>query len=227
MLDDRLGLLAWRVDRGLKHQLQFLPVLRTDAVPSALPAGLVQQLVCLGDIELPRRVLRDEALRVVDEVSGCAAGAPVDMRLHRSAIDEQTECPAHSGIAEQRVLCLQTRAFAVDLGQRIGVVELDMLDIAARRDLDSASGAASGFQPEEALVLDLHVPCIVVFAGLDDRARRRDRIAAALHLDRVEMRPVRQVISGAALAFDQVAWLKVNKAIGAGAHGFEVGRCVA
>ena len=37
------------------------------------------------------------------------------------------------------------------------------------------------------LVLDLHVPGEVVLAGLQHGARRRDRVAAALHLDGVEV----------------------------------------
>ena len=44
LLDDLLGLLTRRVDRGLVQQLQLLAVLFPDAVSAGLPAGLIQQL---------------------------------------------------------------------------------------------------------------------------------------------------------------------------------------
>src|SRR5215471_21849254 len=110
------------------------------------------------------------------------------MSLYRGSVDKQREGLPNAPIAEQRVLCLDTRTLAVDLGPGIGVVELDVLDIAALHDLDPASGIAPSFQFEEDLVLDLHVPSIIVLAGLNHRACGRDGIAAALHLDRVEIR---------------------------------------
>src|SRR5215207_183607 len=60
------------------------------------------------------------------------------------------------------------------------------------------------------LILDLHVPGVVELAGLDDGARGRDRVAAALHLDGVEMRLVRLVIVGVDLAAHHVARLEVD-----------------
>ena len=78
-----------------------------------------------------------------------------------------------AGSLEQRMLGLDARALAVDLGPGIGAIELDMLDIAAGNDLDAALGAAACFQPHEDLVLDLQVPGVVVFAGLNHGARRR------------------------------------------------------
>ncbi len=59
LLDDRLGLLPRRVDRCLKHELQLLAVLGADAVRSFLPAGGLEDLVGLVDVELPLRVLRN------------------------------------------------------------------------------------------------------------------------------------------------------------------------
>ncbi len=90
------------------------------------------------------------------------------------------------------MLRLEARALAVDLGPGVGVVELQVLDAAAGRDDDAALAAL--LQPHEDLVLDLEIPGEVVLAGLQHRARRRYRIAAALHLDAVEMRPVRLVV---------------------------------
>ena len=87
-----------------------------------------------------------------------------------------------AGSRQRRMLGLEARALAVDLGPRIGGVELDVLDVAAGRDVDLALAAL--LQALKDLVLDLHVPGEVVFAGLQHRARRRHRVAAALHLDR-------------------------------------------
>jgi hypothetical protein len=89
------------------------------------------------------------------------------------------------------VLGLRARALAVDLVPGIRVVELDVLDVAGQGDVDSALAAL--LQALQDVVLDLHVPRVVVLAGLEDRARRRRRVAAALQLDRVEEGPVRDV----------------------------------
>src|SRR5215831_10429709 len=128
LLDDGLGFLARRVDRGLEYEPQLLAVLRADAVRAALPAGLVQPLVRLLDTEPPIRVLRNKALRTVDEISRRHSGAPVDMRLNSGPIDKQTQRMTDGGIAEQRMFRLRTRTLTVHLGPRIGVVDRDMLD---------------------------------------------------------------------------------------------------
>src|SRR4051794_10468300 len=65
LFDDRLSLLPRRVDRALEDELQLLAVLDADAIRAALPTGFVQHLVGLVDTELPFRVLRSEARRVV------------------------------------------------------------------------------------------------------------------------------------------------------------------
>ena len=51
----------------------------------------------------------------------------------RVAVDQQGERLAHRRIGQDRMLGLEARALAVDLGPRIGGVELDVLDAAARR----------------------------------------------------------------------------------------------
>ncbi len=58
LLDDRLRLLARLVDRGLIDELQLLAVLGTNAIGPLLPAGLLENVVRLVDIELDRIVLR-------------------------------------------------------------------------------------------------------------------------------------------------------------------------
>src|SRR5262252_1603191 len=128
LLHDGLCFLAWGVNRRLKDEFQLLSILSANAVRATLPAGLLQYLVRLLDIEFPLRVLRYKARRVVDEISGRDACASVDMLLYRSAIDEQLHRLTNDRIAEQRVFRLDARALAVDLGPRIRAVELDMLD---------------------------------------------------------------------------------------------------
>jgi hypothetical protein len=170
LLDNRLGFLARRVDRGLEYELQSLAVLRPDAVGTALPTGPLQHSVRLFNIELPFRVLRDKPPGGIDEISRGGRGAAINVRLHRGPIDEQSKRLADSGIAEQRMMRLRAGALAIDLRPGIGAVELNVFDPAAPQDVDAALGTAAVFQFEEDLVLDLHVPGIVVVAGLDHRA---------------------------------------------------------
>src|SRR6516165_6721426 len=102
----------------------------------------------------------------------------------------------------------RTGALAVDLGPRIGAVDFDVFDPATRHDVNAALGAAAAFESDENLVLDLHVPGVVVFAGLNYRARCRHGIAAALHLDRVEIRPVGEMVRRIALPLIKSPGLK-------------------
>ena len=123
------------------------------------------------------------------------------------------------------MLGLHRGALAVDLGVGVGEVERDEFDIAAHR-IDGLALAAL-LEAQQDLVLHLHVPGKVIFAGLDHRARRRDGIAAALHLDRVEVGTVGHVVVGIELAADQVARLELDEFVGAGADGLEVVRRLA
>ena len=116
---------------------------------------------------------------------------------------------------------LDARALAVDLAQRVGEVAEDVLDLAAPGDVDLP--LASLLHPLEHVVLDLHVPGEVVFAGLDDGAGGGDGIAPALHLQPIEEGPVRLVIAGKDLGPDDVAGLEVHDAVGPGADRLEVG----
>src|SRR5207249_11098351 len=109
-----------------------------------------------------------------------------------------------------------------DVFPRIGVVELDVLNIAARCDIGLAPAAL--FHALEVLVLDLQVPGEVVLAGLDDGAGGRVGVAAALHLDGVEVRAVGHVIGRVQLALDEVAGLEVGEPVGPGAHRLQAGR---
>src|SRR5262249_1440726 len=119
------------------------------------------------------------------------------------------------------------RALAIDLGPGIGAVDLQVLDGRARYNLDAASGVAAGFQSDKDLVLDLHIPRVVVFAGLDHGTRRRHAVTPPLHFDRVEIWPITDVIGGIALTFDQIAGFEVDEPIRTGPYRFEVSRCFA
>src|SRR4029078_8387277 len=99
---------------------------------------------------------------------------------------------AHGVVAQDRMVRSRARPLAVDLGPRIGIVYQDSLDPAARGG-DHAPRAAR-LEPAEDLVFDLEVPAEVVFAGLQHRARRRRRVAAALQLDTVEVRASRALV---------------------------------
>src|SRR5437867_1315969 len=116
---------------------------------------------------------------------------------------------------------LDARSLAVDLLQGIGEIEQDLLDAAAPGDVEPPLAAL--LHPPEHVVLHLHVPGEVVLAGLDHRARRGHGVAAALHLEPIEERPVRLVIAGEDLGADDVPGLEFHEAVGPGADGLEVG----
>src|SRR6185503_12813965 len=123
-------------------------------------------------------VRRAEALGIVEEVAGRDAGAPVDVLLDGAAVDQEGERLPHRRIGQQRMPGLHARSLAVDLGPGIGAVELDVLDgTAARIELDMAVSAL--LEPPQDAVLDLHLPRIVVLAGLQHRPRGRYGISAA------------------------------------------------
>ena len=120
---------------------------------------------------------------------------------------------------------LRTRALAVDLGPGIGAVELDVLHAAALVYLDAPpTGLLQSLQD---LVLDLGVPRIVILAGLQHGTRSRHGVAPTLHLDRVEVGPVLQVVVAIELSRDQVARVEGDEPIWPGSDRFQVCRRVA
>src|SRR5262249_27700870 len=114
---------------------------------------------------------------------------------------------------------------AFHLGPRIGRVDLDVLDVAAGDDIGSALAAL--LEALEDLVLDLHVPGVVVLAGLDDRTRRADSVPATLPFDLIEEGPVGHVIVLVDLAADDVAGLEIDELERSGTDGLEVRRRLA
>ena len=95
------------------------------------------------------------------------------------------------------------------------------LDVMLTLPLPAASSLVQDF------VFHLHVPGIIIFAGLQHRARGRHRVAAALDFQRVEMRPVGDVVVGIALGQHDVARLEIDEHVSAGADRLQVGRRVA
>ena len=120
---------------------------------------------------------------------------------------------------------LDAGALTVHVFVGVGEVALDVLDVAAGHDVGLALAAL--LQALEDLVLDLHVPGVVELAGLDDGARRRHRVTAALHLDGVEVGAVGHVVGRVQLAAHDVARLEVHEPVGTGADRLEVGRRLA
>ena len=98
------------------------------------------------------------------------------------------------------MLGLDRGALAVDLGIGIGEVQRDEFGVAADR-IDGLALAAL-FQTQQDVVFHLDVPAEIILAGLDDGARGRNGIAAALHLDGVEVGAVRHMVVGIELAAD-------------------------
>ena len=98
-----------------------------------------------------------------------------------SAIDEELHRLADGRIGEGGMLRLRRGALAVDLLVRIGRVQQDEFEVVGVGHLDPA--LAARLEALQLLVLDLHVPGVIVFARLQHGARGRDGVAAALHLD--------------------------------------------
>ena len=226
LLDDRLGLLARLVDRGLVEIFQLLAVLLADAVGALLPARLLQNVDRLVDVELVLRVLGAEAFRIVDEVGRRPAGAAVDVLLDRVLVDQQGQRLAHRRIAEA-IGCLVLRLERSPSTSVHGSVLLSWMCSMKPASLMIDAALAALLQAREDLVLDLHVPGEVELAGLQHGARRRHRVAAALHLDGVEVRPVLDVVVRVDHAGHHVARLEVLEHVGTGADRLEVGRRLA
>src|SRR5438132_6469486 len=180
LLDDRLDLLPNRLVDGLEQDFQSLSVLGADTIRAALPPARIEQGVGLVDIEFPARVRRHERAAVHEVRRRIGLPAP-DLALNRRAIHQQCERGANHRIGEERMNRLEARPLAVDLGPRIGLVDLDVLDVRGPPDDDPAPGAV--LEPAQDVVLHVEAPGVVVLPGLQHRARRRDGIAAALHLD--------------------------------------------
>ena len=108
-----------------------------------------------------------------------------------------------------------------------GSVVLRMMNSTLPDGVNVELALAAGLHALEDLVLHLHVPGIVVFAGLQHGARRGHRVAAALDLERVEMRLVLDVIVGIAFGPDQVARLELDEFVGTGADRLQIARRVA
>ena len=119
---------------------------------------------------------------------------------------------------------LDAGALSVHLGPWVGGVEHNELDVAARRNGHFAF--AGTFQPLQDFVFHQHVPGVVIFAGLQHRARGRHRIAAALDFQRIEMRPVGDVIVGVTLGQHEIPRLEVDEKVRACAYRLQVGRRV-
>src|SRR6516225_11977388 len=158
-------------------------------------------------------------------MAGRNASSAVDVVLHRLAIDQMGQRLAYGGVGQQRVLSLDARALAIDRGRRIAAVELDVLDVAALRNMDVTFSA--NLEPLEDLIFDLHVPGIVVLAGLQHSASRRNGIAAALHLDGVKVRLIRHMIVRIEFASHDVSRIENDELIRTGADWLEVSRRIA
>src|SRR6266699_1822444 len=93
-------------------------------------------------------------------------------------------------------------SLAVDLYIGIAEIKEDGLNIGTHRI--NGLALASVFEAQQHLVFDLDIPGEVVLSGLNDGSRCRDGIAAALHLDTVEIGPIGHVIVRVELATDKV-----------------------
>src|SRR5215472_15718898 len=99
-----------------------------------------------------------------------------------------------------------------------------MLDRHSWYDFHAAFRVGTVFEFEKDLILDLRVPRKIEIAGLNHGTRRRHGVPTALQLDRVKIRPIRHMVGGITLAFDQIAGLEIDEPVRAGPHWLEVCR---
>ena len=107
----------------------------------------------------------------------------------------------------------------VNIGARVGEVEHDEFHRASGRHHHPALPA--GLHAFKDFVFDLQVPAEVVLAALQHRACGGGGVAAAFHLDGVEVRPQRLVVVGvqrrkqevAGLEFDIAVWPRADRPV--------------
>src|SRR5215831_3487212 len=212
LLHDRLDLLCGRIDRGLEHELQLDAVPLPDPVRPATPAAGLEDLIRLVDIELPRRRLTSVGRRRVQPARRRTTRPAEDLLLNGAAIDQQAQRGHHRRIEKERMLRLDAGPLPVYFSPRVGLVDLDVHDVAPEREVELP--LADRFQSHEDVVVDArHVRRIVVGAGLEHGARSGHRVTAALHLDGLEERPVRNVIARIDLGPYEVAGFEVEASI--------------
>src|SRR4030095_9047922 len=197
------------------------PTVTPDTSVPSLPATRIQHLARLVHIELPARVARVEARGGIEEIGGGLGAAAVDLLLDGSAVYQQVQRLANGRVTEKRMRGLETRPLAIDFFPRVGLVELNVFGIARGPDLDPPFAAL--LKASEDVVLDLQVPGVVVFAGLEHGPGGRGRIATTLHLDGVEKGPVGHVVGLVDLSAHEIARLELHELERPGAHGLDIG----
>ena len=100
---------------------------------------------------------------------------------------------------------------------REGSVWLHWMKLTPLLGMESDAALAALLDPPQDLLLHQHVVGEVVLAGLQHRAGRPHRVAAALDLELVEERPVRHVVALVDLRADEVARPELGEPVGAGA----------
>src|SRR5215469_13117444 len=219
LLDDRLHLLSNRLIHGLKQDFQSDATLRADAIRTALPPGSIEDRVRLVDAELPAGIRRHVRWAVHEVRRGVGLTTP-DVFLDGLTIDEQRERGADGRICEKGMGGLDARTLAVDLAPGIGLVELDVFHVRGPPDDKVALGAL--LQPLEDLVLHLHAPRVIVFAGLQDGAPGRHGITAALQFHGVEEGTIRDMVHAVDLSVKYVARLEIHETVWTRPHRPEI-----
>ena len=225
VLDDGLALLPRAADRGLEDKLQLDVALGADAVSALLPASRLKHLVGLVDVEFILGIGAVKARRVVQKVGRGNGAAAVDHLLDALAVDQQRHRIAHRLVGERRVFGLDAGTLAVDLVPRVGDVESNKLDVAAR--IKGHLALARGLQALEDVVLHGQVPRQVVLTRLQHGASCTGGIAATLDFQRIKEGLVGHVVAGVGLGAQGVARLEVNDLVRSGTYWLGVGRVLA
>src|SRR5215204_4723578 len=139
LLDHRLRVLPDGADRSRITDFELDPVFLAGAAVS-YPAGLVQELIALLDVELPGGIGRGRARDAEQNIGRrrLAWRSEVKVLGDRLAVYPKGEGLPHRLVAEDRVGRLPLRLLPIDLFSRIGEIERDELDGRAGDDHEIA-----------------------------------------------------------------------------------------
>src|SRR5712691_2956979 len=221
-----LRLLADQVGGGLVYDLHAATPLHADAVAPPLPAGLLEQLGGLIEIELPAGVGRLKRLRAIEDVAGRLAGSAVELLGDGATINGQRKGLPYPEVGEKGMGHLHTAALAIDFGPGVRAIELNVLDECARCDVKPALAPLLP-QPFHDILIHLNVPGEVELPGLEHGPGGGGGVPATLQLHRVKEGAVGHVIVWVDGIQRHIPLRKVDELVWSGAHWLQIIRRVA
>ena len=118
--------------------LSFLGRGSEKTVIPAFPAGLLQQLGGLVEIELPMGIGRLKLLGGIEDIAGELGGSTIELLGDGTPIDSHRIGLPHSEIGKKGMGHLHAAALALDLRSGVRAIDLNVLEHYARSDMKRA-----------------------------------------------------------------------------------------